>query len=45
LIIVKEAGGFCETIQPGGDVLQDGTVIVANDQVFAPFSQVIRNGS
>ena len=34
MIIVKEAGGFCEAIQPGGDVLQDGTVIAANDQVY-----------
>ena len=44
LIIVKEAGGFCETIQPGGDVLQDGTLISANDQVYAPFCKIIRKG-
>jgi myo-inositol-1(or 4)-monophosphatase len=45
MIIVKEAGGFSEAIQPGGDVLQDGTVIAANDQVFASFCKIIRKGS
>ena len=45
MIIVKEAGGFSESIQPGGDPLQDGTVIAANDQVFAPFSKIIRKNS
>jgi myo-inositol-1(or 4)-monophosphatase len=45
MIIVKEAGGFSEAIQPGGDVLQNGTVIAANDQVFAPFSKIIRKSS
>ena len=45
MIIVKEAGGFSESIQMGGDPLQYGTVIAANDQVFAPFSKIIRKNS
>ena len=45
MIIVKEAGGFSESIQLGGDPLQYGTVIAANDQVFAPFSKIIRKNS
>jgi myo-inositol-1(or 4)-monophosphatase len=45
MIIVKEAGGFSESIKPSGDPLQDGTIIAANDQVFAPFSKTIRKNS
>jgi myo-inositol-1(or 4)-monophosphatase len=45
MIIVKEAGGFSESIQPSGDPLQDGMIIAANDQVFAPFSKTIRKNS
>ena len=45
LMIVREAGGFCESIEPGGNLLQDGTVIAANDQVFAPFCKIIRKGN
>ena len=42
LIIVREAGGFVEPIDPAGDILSDGNVICANEPIFAPFAKVIR---
>ncbi|WP_368184401.1 inositol monophosphatase family protein [Aestuariibius sp. HNIBRBA575] len=42
LIIVKEAGGFVEPLDPEGDILQDGEVICANEPIFENFAKVIR---
>ena len=41
IIIVKEAGGFLEAIDPEGDPL-DGALICSNDPIFPAFSKVIR---
>ncbi|MEM1236645.1 MAG: inositol monophosphatase family protein [Pseudomonadota bacterium] len=43
IIIVKEAGGFIEPLNPEGDILVDGEVICANDPIFPAFSKLIRN--
>ena len=42
LLIVKEAGGFSESIIEGGNPL-DGNVIAGNSAVFEAFAKVIRN--
>lgn len=34
VIIVKEAGGLVEPINPRGDVVQDGEIIAANEAIF-----------
>ena len=43
LLIVREAGGLVEPIGAGGDILEDGTVIAANPEIFDKFAKVIRN--
>ncbi|WP_386684536.1 inositol monophosphatase family protein [Loktanella sp. R86503] len=42
LIIAKEAGAIVELITPDGDPLADGTVLCANNDIFATFAKVIR---
>lgn len=42
VVIVREAGGFVETLTPGGDVVLDGNVICANERIFDTFAKVIR---
>lgn len=42
LILVREAGGFVAPMDDGGSILQDGSVICANDQIFEGFSKIIR---
>lgn len=42
VIIVKESGGFIEPLDVGGDILEDGNVICANDPIFPAFCKVIR---
>ncbi len=43
IIIVKEAGGLLEPMDPEGDELADGALIAANEAVFSTFAKVIRN--
>ena len=43
LIIVKEAGGLVEGVDPEQDPLERGSLICANDVIFAAFAKVIRN--
>lgn len=43
IIIVKEAGGLIEPMNPEGDVLNDGALIAANADIFAPFAKVVRD--
>lgn len=43
IVIVKEAGGFVEAMDPAGDPLTDGTVLCANEPIFNSFAKVIRN--
>jgi myo-inositol-1(or 4)-monophosphatase len=42
LLIVKEAGGLVEAINPGSDPMSDGEVIAANEPIFDTFAKVIR---
>jgi myo-inositol-1(or 4)-monophosphatase len=43
LLIVREAGGLVEAVAPGGDPLEDGTILAANEPIFDTFAKVIRN--
>ncbi|WP_171120360.1 MULTISPECIES: inositol monophosphatase family protein [unclassified Ruegeria] len=42
IIIVKEAGGFVQALNPEGSVLEDGEVICSNEPIFDQFAKVIR---
>ncbi len=42
IVIVKEAGGLVEPLRPGGDILEDGEIICANEPIFNQFAKVIR---
>ena len=42
LIIVREAGGLAEPIDPGAKILEDGSVICANEALFTSFAKLIR---
>ncbi|NRB00816.1 MAG: inositol monophosphatase [Rhodobacteraceae bacterium] len=43
LLIVREAGGFTQAIDPEADPLTSGTVIAANTEIFEKFAKIIRN--
>ncbi len=43
VVIVREAGGFVEPLTPGGDIVEDGEVICANEPLFEGFAKIIRN--
>ncbi|PJE30816.1 myo-inositol-1(or 4)-monophosphatase [Pseudooceanicola antarcticus] len=43
LVIVREAGGFIQPVNPEGDILADGTVLCANEPLFDKFSKIIRD--
>ncbi len=43
IIIVKEAGGLTAPLDPAGNILSDGEVIVANEPIFDQFARIIRN--
>ena len=43
LLIVREAGGFTQAIDPEADALTSGTVIAANTEIFEKFAKIIRN--
>jgi myo-inositol-1(or 4)-monophosphatase len=42
MLIVKEAGGLVEPLNPAGDVLSDGEIICANEAIFTNLAKVIR---
>lgn len=42
IVIVKEAGGFVEPLNPSGNVLEDGEIIAANAEVFESFAKIVR---
>ena len=42
LIIAREAGCIVEPLNPNGDILADGEVIMANEATFDTFAKVIR---
>ncbi len=41
-ILVREAGGFVQPIDPKGNVIEDGEIIAANPSIFDPFAKAIR---
>lgn len=43
IIIVKEAGGLVEGLDPADDPLDRGALICGNEAIFAAFAKVIRN--
>lgn len=42
MIIVREAGGLVEPLDPKGDVLADGEIVCANEPLFSGFAKIIR---
>jgi Archaeal fructose-1,6-bisphosphatase and related enzymes of inositol monophosphatase family len=42
LLIVKEAGGLVEPLDPAGDVLENGEIICGNEAIFSNFAKAIR---
>lgn len=44
IVIVKEAGGLIEPLDPNGSILENGSVICANEPIFDNFAKVIRKG-
>ncbi len=43
LLLVKEAGGFVESIREGMTPFDHGSVVCANGELFSSFAKVIRN--
>ncbi len=42
LVIVREAGGLVEPLEPGKGILESGEVVVANEAIFSGFAKVVR---
>ncbi len=43
ILLIKEAGGLVQAIDPEGDVLNDGDIVCGNEQMFEKFAQIIRS--
>lgn len=44
IVIVKEAGGLLEAIDPAANPVTGGSIVCANEAIFASFAKVIRQG-
>jgi myo-inositol-1(or 4)-monophosphatase len=44
LLILREAGGLAEALEPGGNPVREGSLIAGNGELFASLANVIRNG-
>lgn len=42
LVILREAGGLAETLEEGGNPVDDRSIIAANGEIFKTFAKVIR---
>lgn len=42
VVIVREAGGLVEPLDPKGDILGDGNVVCANEPMFSGFAKIVR---
>ena len=42
LLIVREAGGIVEPLNPAGDILADGEIVCANEALFTGFAKLAR---
>jgi myo-inositol-1(or 4)-monophosphatase len=45
LLLVKEAGGFVGPVREGRDMLESGSVIAANGELFAPLCKILREAA
>ncbi|MFA3917980.1 inositol monophosphatase family protein [Ruegeria hyattellae] len=43
ILLVREAGGLVEAVNPGEKLLESGDVLCANEPIFNQFAKVIRN--
>jgi len=43
LLIVREAGGLAEALEPGADILSSGEIICANANIFDTFAGTLRS--
>ncbi len=42
ILIVREAGGFVESLVPGNNPVESGSLIAANERIFDSFSGILR---
>jgi myo-inositol-1(or 4)-monophosphatase len=42
MLIVREAGGLVQPLDPSGNVLEDGTIVCANEPMFDPLAKLVR---
>jgi myo-inositol-1(or 4)-monophosphatase len=42
MLIVREAGGLVEAINPAGNPLTDGEILCSNEPIHSAFAKVIR---
>jgi myo-inositol-1(or 4)-monophosphatase len=42
ILLVRESGGFVESMDPEGRPLDDGSVLCATEPLFAPFAKAVR---
>jgi len=42
MLIVREAGGMVEPLNPAGDILADGEIVCSNEALFNGFAKVAR---
>ncbi|HDZ82058.1 MAG TPA: inositol monophosphatase [Roseobacter sp.] len=42
MLIVREAGGMVEPLNPAGNILEDGEIVCANEALFSGFSKITR---
>ncbi|CTQ33667.1 inositol monophosphatase family protein [Jannaschia rubra] len=42
ILLVREAGGFCEPIREGQTLLEDGHVVAGSSAIFEKFAKIIR---
>ena len=43
IVLVREAGGFVEALDPGRGTFETGTIVAGNGAVFEPFAATLRN--
>ncbi len=43
VIIVREAGGFVEALEPGGNIVESGGIVAANTHLFKTFADLVRD--
>ena len=42
MLIVREAGGMVEPLNPEGNILDDGEIVCANEALFSGFAKIAR---